>query len=205
MNRLAGASIADCETYQFNQGSTRLIGLVPDKDKSGAQKVRLVLEQQGALYDVRAKRYLGVGTSFETEIEPAVPKLFALVGSRINGLQLQAPSSAKIGEEVAISFRVTGGSDLRSVAKVIVTDAAGREVSVYGGNRDIVGGAGDIRFRTALNDPKRSVARDGDRSDQRRASECRDHGSTIKAGTFRTAYRERQSSSLARAAERCES
>jgi Beta-galactosidase/Beta-galactosidase trimerisation domain len=154
LETLAGRSIADCETYQFNQGSTRLLGLVPDKDKSGAQKVRLVLEQQGALYDVRTKRYLGVGSSFETEIEPAVPKLFALVGSRINGLQLQAPSSAKIGEEVAISFRVTGGSDLRSVAKVIVTDAAGREVSVYGGNRDIVGGAGDIRFRTALNDPK---------------------------------------------------
>jgi hypothetical protein len=67
-------------------------------------------------------------------------------------LQLRAPAEAKIGEEVAISFRVNGGGELRSVAKIVVSDAAGREVSIYGGNRDIVGGAGEIRFRTALND-----------------------------------------------------
>ncbi|MGH9938543.1 MAG: hypothetical protein ACREAM_20070, partial [Blastocatellia bacterium] len=142
----------NCETYQFNQGSTRLLGLVPDKEKSAAQKARLVFNQQGALYDVRQKRYLGFGSVFETEIEPAVPKLFALVASRINGLELQAPARAKLGEEVTIDFRVTGAGQLRSVAKVVVTDAAGREVSVYGGNRDIVNGVGSVSFRTALND-----------------------------------------------------
>lgn len=150
----AGQRVTDCETYQINQGSTRLLGLVPDKEKPSPQKVRLTLEKQGALYDVREKRYLGYGSVFETQIEPSVPKLFALIGSRVNGLQLQAPASAKLGEEVTIGFRVTGGGELRSVAKIAVTDPAGREVSFYGGNRDIIAGTGEVRFRTALNDPR---------------------------------------------------
>jgi len=144
----------DCETYLFNQGSTRLLGLVPDKEKSAARKARLIFNQQGALYDVRRKRYLGFGSVFETELEPAVPKLFALVASRVAGLELQAPARARLGEEVTINFHVAGAGQLRSVAKVVVTDTAGREVSVYGGNRDIVNGAGSVHFRTALNDPQ---------------------------------------------------
>jgi hypothetical protein len=102
---------------------------------------------------VRQRRYLGAGSTFETGIEPAVPKLFALVVSRITGLELQSPARARLGEEVTINFRAAGASQLRSVAKVVVTDASGRELSVYGGNRDLVSGVGSVSFRTALNDP----------------------------------------------------
>jgi len=154
LESLADKRGADCETYLFNQGSTRLLGLIPGKEGAAAQKARLVFNGQGALYDVRWKRYLGFGSIFETEIEPAVPKLFALVASRISGLEMQAPTRARLGEEVTINFRAVGAGQLRSVAKVVVTDAAGREVSVYGGNRDIVNGAGSVSFRTALNDPQ---------------------------------------------------
>ena len=150
---LAGKAITDCETYLFNQGSTRLLGLAPDREMPAATRARLAFNYQGALYDVREKRYLGFGSVFEIEIEPGVPKLFALVPSRINGMELKAPAPAKLGDETTINFRIAGESQLRSVVKVVVTDPTGREVNVYGGNRDIVAGAGNASFRTALNDP----------------------------------------------------
>ncbi len=148
----AGQRITDCETYLFNQGSTRLLGLIPDYERPATPQARLVFNQPGALYDVRRRRYLGYGSTFETTLEPAAPQLFALVAARISGLTVQAPSRASLGAEAPVQFRVTGADQLRSVAKVVVTDAAGREVSFYGGARDIVNGAGMVSFRTALND-----------------------------------------------------
>lgn len=149
----SGAPISNCESYLFNNGSTKLLGLLPDKDGFRAGKALVTFDQGGALYDVRQKRYLGSGSTFEIELEPAVPRLLALLEGRIAGIALQSPASARRGEEVMIRFRLNEGKNLRSVAKVIVTDAAGREAPIYGGNRDIVGGAGELRFRTALNDP----------------------------------------------------
>ncbi len=148
----AGQRVADCETYLFNFGSTRLVGLVPDKENPAPQKVRIVFEQKGVLYDVREKRYLGSGSVFETEIEPAVPRLFALVETRIIGLELQQSASARLGEAVTLKFRIASSPQLRSVAKVTVTDPQGREMRYYGSNQEIISGAGSISFRTALND-----------------------------------------------------
>jgi hypothetical protein len=153
----SGAAVSDCDSYLFNNGTTQLLGLLPGKDGLAANKILIHFDKRGALYDVRQKRYLGTGSTFEAEIEPAVPRLFALLEGRIAGIELQSPASAPRGEEVTIGFRVhqenRGVNNLRSVAKVVVTDGAGREVPIYGGNRDIVEGAGTIRFRTALNDP----------------------------------------------------
>ncbi|MDX2032183.1 MAG: beta-galactosidase [Blastocatellia bacterium] len=149
----AGNPISDCDRYLFNNGMTKLLGLLPDKDGLAARKALVTFDQAGALYDVRQKRYLGAGSTFEIELEPAIPRLLALVEERIAGIAVQAPAAARRGEEVTIGFRVNGAKNLRSVARVVVTDASGREASIYGGNRDIVNGAGEIRFRTALNDP----------------------------------------------------
>ncbi|MFN7929430.1 MAG: alpha-amylase family protein [Blastocatellia bacterium] len=153
LESLASQHLTDCDSYLFRQGTTQLLGLIPNKEKPGDEKIRAVFPQPGALYDVRAHRYLGTGTTIETEIEPAVPKLFAQVATRITGLTTQAPPAAQRGEEVNINFRVTGINSLRSVAKVVITDAAGRVVSYYGGNQDIVKSVGTVRFRPALNDP----------------------------------------------------
>jgi hypothetical protein len=157
----SGAPVSDCDSYLFNNGTTRLLGLLPEKDGLAANKILIHFDKSDALYDVRQKRYLGAGSTFAAEIEPAVPRLFALLEGRIAGIELQSPASARRGEEVTIGFRIHGENggengrvnNLRSVAKVVVTDAAGREVQIYGGNRDVVEGAGTIRFRTALNDP----------------------------------------------------
>jgi Beta-galactosidase/Beta-galactosidase trimerisation domain len=152
LTALTGERVADCETYLFNFGSTRLVGLVPDKDKQAPERVNIRFEQNGALYDVREKRFLGFGSSFEIEIEPAVPRLFALVENRMSRLELEGSSRARLGEAVSLQFRITSLPHLRSVAKVTVTDPRGREIRYYGGNQEITGGAGSISFRTALND-----------------------------------------------------
>jgi Beta-galactosidase/Beta-galactosidase trimerisation domain len=158
LSTLAGERVVDCETYLFNFGSTRLLGLVPDKEKAAPvapvapQKARVVFERSGVLYDVRQKRHLGSGSVFEIEIEPGVPRLFALVENRISELELQANTSARLGEAVTMQFRIASSPQLRSVAKVRVIDPAGREMRHYGGNHEISGGTGSISFRTALND-----------------------------------------------------
>ncbi|MFN0088136.1 MAG: beta-galactosidase [Blastocatellia bacterium] len=150
---LAGERVVDCESYLFNYGSTALLGLVPDKDKPAPQRVRLAFGRKGVLYDVRQRRYLGAGSEFETEIEPAVPRLLALLEDRISGMELRAAASARLGEMVTAHFRLASSPRLRSVAVVKVTAPSGREMRYYGGNQEILNGAGTLGFRTALNDP----------------------------------------------------
>ncbi len=160
----AGKRVVDCESYTFNFGSTLLLGLVPDKAMVAPvapiaqvapvakQKVRIVFERSGVLYDVRQRRHLGSGSDFEIEIEPGMPRLFALVEDRIGGMELQADARARLGDVVKLQFRIASSPQLRSVAKVRVVDPAGREMRYYGGNQEITGGTGSISFRTALND-----------------------------------------------------
>lgn len=147
-----GSPASECAGYLFNNGTTRLLGLVPDKRKSGPQRIRLSFDGDAAIYDVRQKQYLGTATEFETEIEPAVPRLFAMVKGRITGLEARVPAQVQRGEEVRIDFSAQGTTDLRSVATITVMGPDGKAVPWYGGNEDIVSGKGAARFRTAFND-----------------------------------------------------
>jgi hypothetical protein len=153
LTSLAGKPVTGCERYLFNNGSTMLLGLVPDMEKPASENVRIELGRKFIIYDVRDRRFLGEGSSFETGIEPGVPRLFAFIADRITGVELKSPVMAALGEEVKLDFSVLGASGLRSVATVSVTDPAGHEVRIYGGNRDITDGTGHASFRTALNDP----------------------------------------------------
>ncbi|MFC1613829.1 beta-galactosidase [Gemmatimonadota bacterium] len=154
LTTLAGEPVTTCERYLFNNGTTGLLGLMPNMYMEGSQKVRISLPGSFTVYDVRNKRYISAGEEFETEIEPGVPALFAMVAGRIRGLQLDAPRSAKLGEEVKATFRVEGLSDLSSVAKITVTSPDGNHLRFYGENTDITASTGSVSFKTALNDPK---------------------------------------------------
>ena len=154
--RLTGADgvpVSGCERYLFNNGTTRLLGLVPDMERPAGEQIEVRLDGEYAIYDVRRKRYLGFGDRFRTVIEPGEPRLFAFVSSKITGLELKVQASAALGEEVALNFRTTGTDNLRSVARVTVTGPDGQVRRIYGGNRDIEGSTGKAAFRTALNDP----------------------------------------------------
>ncbi len=148
-----GVPVSGCERYLFNNGGTRLLGLVPDMGRGQDEQIEVRLDSEYAIYDVRARRYLGSGDRFRTEIEPGVPRLFAFVEGRITGLDLIAPATAGLGQEVPLNFHTTGSANLRSVACITVTDPTGEVRSIYGGNSDIEGSSGAASFRTALNDP----------------------------------------------------
>ena len=148
-----GAPVSGCSGYLFNNGSTRLIGLIPDKSKSGPQKIRIAFDGKAAIYDVRQRQYLGTATELETEIEPAVPRLFALVEGKVTRLDASVPAQVKPGDEVGIKFSVRGPATMRSVAIITVTGPDGKVIPWYGGNEDIFSGTGSFSFRTALNDP----------------------------------------------------
>jgi len=152
MTGIDGTPVSECARYLFNNGSTRLLGLVPDKSRAEPQRIRFSFEGEAAIYDVRKRQYLGTATEFETEIEPAVPRLFALVKSRITGIAARGPAQAQLGNEVRIDFTAQGTVDLRSVATITVEDPDGRTIPWYGGNEDIVSATGAHSFRTAFND-----------------------------------------------------
>jgi hypothetical protein len=150
---LDGQPVGDCSTYVFNAGTTKLVGLVPDYWKPTSQKLHLTFEQAVTVYDVRRKQHLGSGNRFEVTVEPAAPRLFAVLSAPVAELLLKTPGKARLGEEIQVAFEVLGVRGLRSVAKVVVTDPQGKSVSFYGCNCDILDGKGRASFRSALNDP----------------------------------------------------
>lgn len=153
ITRQDGTAVEDVSSYLFNNGSTILLGLVPDQEKSAAEEIKVQLEEEVSIYDVRSRRYIGSGRSFEPTAEPSIPELYALVKGRVKGLQVQGASSTQKGEEITLSFQIEGVSDYRSVAVVEVRSPDGEVVDHYGGNRDINSGEGAFSFRPALNDP----------------------------------------------------
>ncbi|HLV00182.1 MAG TPA: beta-galactosidase trimerization domain-containing protein, partial [Acidobacteriota bacterium] len=152
IRRQDGTAVKDVSSYLFNNGSTVLVGLVPDKEKEGSEQIRIELDKSATIYDVRRQRFIGSGESFSPTVEPATPELYAMVQGRVDSLEVKAPARVDRGQEVSIDFQVNGVSDYRSVAVVKVLTPEGQEVDYYSGSRDIEGGAGQFLFRPALND-----------------------------------------------------
>jgi hypothetical protein len=147
-----GEPVSGCASYLFKHDQTQLYGLVPDKDREGNQKVRISLGDEKTVYDVRLRRIVGLGSSFDTRIEPAVPKLFAFVSGKVTAVEMGPPKKTNLGDRVDITFQVEGVDNYRSVATVKVLNPTGEVVRYYGGNVDIINGKGSLAFRSALND-----------------------------------------------------
>jgi hypothetical protein len=154
--RISGSAqehVAECATYLFNQGATRLLGIIPDKSMGGARHIQVGFDGPGAIYDVRGRSLAGKGTQWETVIEPGVPRLFAIVEEEITGVNADAADRVRPGEDIRVNFTILGGRRLRSVARVDVQDPSGKGVHYYSSNTDVEDGKGSVRFQTALNDP----------------------------------------------------
>ena len=147
-----GRPISSCSAYLLNLGTTRLLGLIPDKKMPAAEPIRIEFEGVSTIYDVRKKRSLGSASKFETIIEPAVPCVFALIANPVGSIKTLAPAQARLGEEIEVRMEVDGPASFQSVAKVTVLSPAGETIRYYGKNIDIRDNRGSFRFRTALND-----------------------------------------------------
>jgi hypothetical protein len=147
-----GRGVSRCSAYLLNRGNTRLLGLIPDKNRVAAEQIRIEFEGASAIYDVRQKKSLGSGTRFETVIEAAVPRLFALTASPVKSLKIQGPAQVKRGEEIDLQLEVNGPASFHSVGKITVTSPSRETIRYYGKNLEIRENRGTFRFRTALND-----------------------------------------------------
>jgi hypothetical protein len=152
MASLNGQPISGCASYLFRNGTTQLYGLVPDKNRREKEKIQVAFEQEKTIYDVREQKLVSKGSSFVTEIEPAVPKLFAFLNGTVTSAEVKTASQVALGNEVQVQFQVNGLNEYRSVATVSIINPEGEVLQYYGSNVDIVDGKGIFSFRTALND-----------------------------------------------------
>lgn len=153
LTSLSGQVADGISLYWFNNGPTRLLGLLPDLERAPKETLRIEFLQEQAIYDVRRKDYLGFRRTLEQEVEAGVPELYALVAGPVQGLEVTAPSSLQRGQEIVVSYRVSGPPRFRSVVRVELLGPDGRLLGLYGGNFDLVEGRGEFRLRPALNDP----------------------------------------------------
>ena len=101
-----GSPVSGCERYLFNNGTTRLLGLVPGMERPAGERIEVRLDGDYAIYDVRRKRFLGTGDRFLTVIEPGKPELFAFVSGRITGLNLRSPGRQRSAMRFPLNFRL---------------------------------------------------------------------------------------------------
>jgi len=114
--------------------------------------------QPGAIYDVIAGQFLGYGDSVDFTMMNDTSRLFAILPSRVTGLEIQPPKPAyQPGETAALDCAVTvarGSVDPR-VLRVDVTRPDGAISWAY--STDLIlpeGGKGAVSIPFALNDPK---------------------------------------------------
>jgi hypothetical protein len=145
--------IEGCSSYLFNNGSTKFLGLSPDMQRQPEERIKIQLEKEYDIYDVRNRRYLGRGDQLPATIEAGVPKLYALIEGRMNNMKTEGPATADLGDEVNLKIITEGPADFRSVACVTVTDPEGQSRHYYGDNLNMESGTANFSFRSALNDP----------------------------------------------------
>ena len=175
-----GSPLPYATYHAFRQDGQRLFGIIqqthlnlPDRkneDKSteryflrGAEEfdpkpATVVFPENGHVYDVRTKKYLGQADRVGTQITPGRAELYAVLDYRVAGLTLDVPATADAGKpfEVKASLQVEaaapgGAAPGRHAIRIEWLDPSGTAVSHY---RQIItgigGGAGWMQF--ALND-----------------------------------------------------
>jgi len=155
INTPSGDPANGIEKYSFSEpgSSARLLGLLPGKTGEDREIV-LNFDQPLHLYDIRNRNYLGDGKDFRIQVKTSVPELFGLVQGKIDGIEIEAPSTVVRGETMLLNFKVVGNgtSNLKSVVRVNVFDPEGDNTLFYSDNCEIIDGSGTHSFNTALND-----------------------------------------------------
>ncbi|MCK5471249.1 MAG: beta-galactosidase trimerization domain-containing protein, partial [Cyclobacteriaceae bacterium] len=155
LTTLAGDPANGVEKYSFleNNGSTRLLGLLPGRNGKD-EEINLHINESVHLYDIRNKKYMGKGNDFKIKVKTSVPELFGLVEGKIDHIKVETPSSLNPGEKVTLDFEIVGKgiSNLKSVVRVDVYNPLREKVNYYSKNCDINNSSGSYSFDIALND-----------------------------------------------------
>ena len=175
-DRYADSSNPDVIPYRRRHGGTDYLFVVNDHREYGryvghhgrvmenglpSQATLSVARDKGHVYDLVghsevATRQEGGPLKFDVALGPSEGGLYMLVARAIEGLQLEAPDSARRGDQVVLEASVVdgGGQPVDAVVPLLVTveDAEGRQAE-FSGYWAAVGGRAKITLDIAANDP----------------------------------------------------
>lgn len=158
-NPLSGVVVGDAALPKENSDGVRVFrfrsrlglagryyGFTRDVDAKGAEARRKVrLDKPGYVYDLRAKRALGLCGSFETALPPGEAAFFAVLPYEAGKLSVAGPAGAEAGGKAvfSLSLPVSSGKCGFHPVKVDVFDAGGRRVNALSGMTEVKSGAGE--------------------------------------------------------------
>jgi hypothetical protein len=165
-----GLAEVGVETHKFRNGGVEIIGLLgnpqlrvnelgPPEFKSNERfekprTVRLVLDGEREVYDIRAAKSLGRRKELSVALDPYEPALYAVSPTPIPALEVAAPARARRGESAAIGIRFAAASPASAhVLHVEVADPSGKVMPHYSGNLAAPGGVAAKLLPLAANDP----------------------------------------------------
>ncbi|MDP7400006.1 MAG: hypothetical protein QF541_24290, partial [Lentisphaeria bacterium] len=100
------------EVTRFSDGDTRYYGVLPafDVDDKTARPVTLPFPGGGHVYDVRARKYMGVSGPTEGTLHPGQPQMYAVLPYKVTGLSIGAPRETTRNEKVEIRVTVAAAT-----------------------------------------------------------------------------------------------
>jgi len=163
----SGKDAVGVETHVFRNGGATIVGLLsnpqlrvdelgPPEFKSNERfekprRLRLLLDADGYVYDIRRGQFAGKRDSVEFTLDPYEPVVYALLPAAARDLHVAAPGLVSSGGTAQVSFS-TDPSAATSVLHVEVTDPSGNVAAHYSGNFFGAEGRGGIQVPFAVND-----------------------------------------------------
>jgi hypothetical protein len=161
--RSDGRPADDIETYVFENGGVTILVLLRDLDTSRATEplespdaraaVNLALPRPYEVYDVRARRRLGLTSRLTLGLGPVAPIVLALSEQQVPGLSISGPRSVRVGETA--EFRISPNAvstAARDIIHIEIVNPNGDVVPHYSGNLVADGGAASMLLPIAAND-----------------------------------------------------
>jgi len=163
----SGQNAVGVETHVFRNGGATIVGLLsnpqlrvdelgPPEFKSNERfekprRVRLLLDADTYVYDVRNGQFGGKQNRVEFTLDPYEPAVYALLPSAARDLYVSAPGVATPGSTAQVSFS-TDPTAAISVFHAEVIDPSGNIAAHYSGNFFGAEGRGGIQIPFAVND-----------------------------------------------------
>lgn len=165
----SGQPVAGVETHVFRNGGVSLVALSsnpqlrvdelgpPDfrSNERFEQPVSFELKLPATLnvYDVRARRHLGVVQKLKLTLNPYEPIVLAVTAQPLPAMQVNAPASAARGSLAEIAMFNTNSVAAHHVYHVDVFSPSGERMLNYSGNAIGEQGRAVLRVPFAVNDP----------------------------------------------------
>jgi hypothetical protein len=150
-----GALPQDAELYRFELGEAQYVALLPVEKMKSAEGMPITvhLPHKAHVYNMRAGKYLGQGSTLKGDLTPDTVAVFSLLPYQVNGLE----ASAETGEDpqgAVIRARVIATAQPTDhVFHVEFTSPQGEKCPWYSRNILAPGGAAEMQIPFALSDP----------------------------------------------------